>query len=158
MSPILIIGYGNPLRGDDGVGPIVVSNLSGLHPGVECVSTMQLHPEHAELMRGRNVVLFVDASIDAGSVAVARVEEETSAQWQAGHTDSPAGLAAFCRAMYPDPPERVFLLEIPACSFAFGEHLTPQTRRHANAAETLIRQLIPEFHHASASSNPIGSR
>jgi hypothetical protein len=108
-------------------------------------------------MRGREVVLFVDASVDADQVTVNPVDEQSSEGWQAGHSDTPAGLTALCRAMYPDPPERVDLLEIPARSFEFGEHLTARTRRDASEAETLIRDMIPELRHASASSHPAGS-
>jgi hydrogenase maturation protease len=158
MNRVLIIGFGNPLRGDDGVGPIVVSRLSRLHSGAECVTTMQLHPEHAELMRGRDVVIFVDASVDAVHVMVNPVDQESGENWQAGHSDTPAGLTALCRAMYPDPPERVYLLEIPARSLEFGEHLTARTRQDASEAETLIRNMIPELRSASPSSPPSDSR
>jgi hypothetical protein len=60
--------------------------------------------------------------------------------------------------MYPDPPERVYLLEIPARSLDIGEYLTWRTRRDASEAEALIRDMIPQFGHAQASSHPSGSR
>jgi hydrogenase maturation protease len=154
MSRVLMIGFGNPLRGDDGVGPIVVSRLSGLHPDVECLTTLQLQPEHADLMRGREIVLFVDASVNVDRVTVNPVGEDEYEQWQAGHSVTPAGLTALCRAMYPDPPPRIYLLEIPARTLEFGEHLTERARQDANEAETIVRDMIPEVARSSASSHP----
>jgi hydrogenase maturation protease len=145
VSRTLIIGFGNPLRGDDGIGPAVARRCAGRHPDVECLTPLQLHPEHADAMRGRDIVLFVDASVGSAEVRIAPVGSAEGGRWTAGHGGSPAALSALCSAMYPDPPGRVFLLEIPAHSFDLGRHLTPMALQHARHAEALIEELIPEL-------------
>ena len=62
---ILLIGYGNPLCGDDGAGPYVADRLAedagGLSSNLECLSVHQLMPELAENISRAGVVVFVDA-------------------------------------------------------------------------------------------------
>ena len=50
----LVIGYGNTLRGDDGVGPRVAEAIEKLNlPGVRTLVCQQLSPEHADPISGR---------------------------------------------------------------------------------------------------------
>lgn len=67
-APILIFGWGNPSRGDDALGPLLVERIEALHlPEVECLTDFQLQVEHALDLENRERVLFVDASIEAGA-------------------------------------------------------------------------------------------
>ena len=46
---VIVIGYGNPLRGDDGVGLAAIERLESLAPReVELIFTQQLTPELAQ--------------------------------------------------------------------------------------------------------------
>ena len=66
MTGLLVIGYGNTLRGDDGVGPKVAEAVEALQlPGVRTLVCQQLSPEHAEPISRARVVVFVDAAVDA---------------------------------------------------------------------------------------------
>jgi hydrogenase maturation protease len=74
---VVVIGYGNTLRGDDGAGPAVVARLQrefAFDPRVRFITAHQLVPEMAADL---NVpfVIFVDASVElsAGAVGVKRV-------------------------------------------------------------------------------------
>lgn len=75
---ILVVGFGNTLRGDDGVGPEVAETLAvGLEEaGASVVSTQQLLPELAEQVSGADLVVFIDAAADrpAGEVATEWLE------------------------------------------------------------------------------------
>jgi hydrogenase maturation protease len=67
VKRILVIGYGNPGRGDDGLGPALAERLEGLHlPGVTVESDYQLAIEHAAMAAEHDVVVFADAAMDAG--------------------------------------------------------------------------------------------
>ena len=70
----LVIGYGDTLRCDDGAGPRV-AELFAATDGVAVRIRGQLVPELADDMRGREVVVFVDAAatLEAGAVAVRRL-------------------------------------------------------------------------------------
>ncbi|MCS7282253.1 MAG: hydrogenase maturation protease [Anaerolineae bacterium] len=62
---VLILGLGNPLRGDDGVGPRVVAELRrrGLPEGVEAVDGGTLGLDLLYLLEGWDQVIIVDAAI-----------------------------------------------------------------------------------------------
>ena len=63
----LVIGYGNTLRGDDGVGPRVAEAVGKLNlPGVRTLICQQLSPEHAELIsQARAVVTTRRKSVES---------------------------------------------------------------------------------------------
>ncbi len=72
---LLVIGYGNPLRGDDGVGPAVSGAIAVLGlPGVRALSVHQLTPELAAEAAGARVAVFVDAAVDSTEVEMRRLE------------------------------------------------------------------------------------
>ena len=61
-APVLVLGWGNPSRGDDALGPRFVETVESWQlPGVECLTDFQLQVEHALDLLGRERVLFVDA-------------------------------------------------------------------------------------------------
>ena len=69
VAPLLVFGWGNPSRGDDALGPLLVEQLADraqaqLPAGrLECLTDFQLQVEHALDLVGRERVLFVDAAI-----------------------------------------------------------------------------------------------
>jgi hydrogenase maturation protease len=63
MPGTLIIGYGNPLRGDDGLGWQVAGELAKCVDAlISAVAVQQLTPELAEPVSDADLVIFVDAS------------------------------------------------------------------------------------------------
>jgi hydrogenase maturation protease len=59
---ILVIGYGNPGRSDDGLGPALAERLEALAiPGVTVEADYQLSIEHAVMAAEHDVVVFADA-------------------------------------------------------------------------------------------------
>ncbi|MCB1760510.1 MAG: hydrogenase maturation protease [Gammaproteobacteria bacterium] len=65
-ATLLVLGYGNPARGDDGIGPAFIEQLERLGlPGVETRVDYQLCVEDAMDIGTFARVLFVDASLDA---------------------------------------------------------------------------------------------
>ncbi|HRE48235.1 MAG TPA: hydrogenase maturation protease [Aggregatilineales bacterium] len=68
---ILVIGYGNPLSSDDGLGPYAVEQLAAqaeqrLADKVDYQIVYQLTPELAEPISRAECVIFVDAAYSAG--------------------------------------------------------------------------------------------
>jgi hydrogenase maturation protease len=59
---ILVIGYGSPLRSDDGVGQQIVKAIAawGL-PNVEAIAVHQLTPELVEPIATVDIAIFIDA-------------------------------------------------------------------------------------------------
>ena len=63
---MLVIGYGNPGRLDDGLGPAFAEQIQALQlPDVHVESNYQLNIEDAELISKFDLVVFADASVDA---------------------------------------------------------------------------------------------
>ena len=61
---ILLLGYGNPGRRDDGLGPALAEAVEKLDiPGVDVDSNYQLIVEDAHTIAGHDVVIFVDADV-----------------------------------------------------------------------------------------------
>jgi hypothetical protein len=67
-AQVLVIGVGNPDRGDDAIGPLLLDRLRGalsreVSVGqVELLDAYQLQPEHALDLRGRRRSIVVDAA------------------------------------------------------------------------------------------------
>ena len=66
-APFLVVAVGNPSRGDDALGPMLVERLcaEGVEAAgrVELLTDFQLQVEHALDLAGRCAVLFVDAAL-----------------------------------------------------------------------------------------------
>jgi hydrogenase maturation protease len=61
---VLVIGYGNPGRCDDGIGPALAARLADLDlPGVRVDTNYQLNVEDAEAVADHDVVVFIDACL-----------------------------------------------------------------------------------------------
>ena len=59
---ILLIGYGNPGRLDDGLGPAFAKAVEALHtPGVTVEANYQLAVEDAHAVAQHEIVVFADA-------------------------------------------------------------------------------------------------
>jgi hydrogenase maturation protease len=136
------VGYGSPLRGDDAVGRVVAEEIERLAlPGVEVRVLTQLVPEVVEAMEGRDRVVFVDATVDADQVGVARVEHRRSNT--SSHHADPSSLLALMADIGMQAPE-AHLVSVPAADTTLGEALSPVTQRAVSGAVAAVRRLIGE--------------
>ena len=63
---VLILGYGNPGRQDDGLGPAIAEAVAAWElPNVMTDDPYQLNIEDAAALAEHDLVVFVDASVDA---------------------------------------------------------------------------------------------
>lgn len=134
---MLVIGYGNELRGDDAVGVRVARAVAAwARPKVEAIAAQGLAPEMAERIAGADVVVFVDAS--QGSAGMTELHAEDVLPL--GHTSEPGWLLALARAVYGRQP-RAWLLAIAATRFEFGEPLSAVAERGMQQALAWIQEL-----------------
>jgi hydrogenase maturation protease len=140
----LIIGYGNTLRGDDGVGPRVAEAVDALRwPGVSTLLCQQLSPEHAEPISQAGRVVFVDASVEAfDEVELRELAPGETTQLMA-HAADPRTLLALARDVFGHAP-KAWWLTIPAKELGFSEQLSPVTQLGLERAIELVRQLVSE--------------
>jgi hydrogenase maturation protease len=79
VEPVLVVGFGNPLAGDDGAGPAVIERLvrAGLPPGLRAEEGGQDSLRLPSLWRGERRVFLVDALVrGAEPGAIHRVDHE----------------------------------------------------------------------------------
>jgi hydrogenase maturation protease len=139
---VLVVGYGNPLRSDDGVGWHAAELLATDQrlAGARVLARHQLVPELAEDISQASLVVLVDASTygQPGSVSVRQIgpRPATPATWS--HHLDPETLAGLAKALYGGAPPMV-LVSVTAGSLAEGDGLS-------NA----LQQALPEVVEAVA--------
>jgi hydrogenase maturation protease len=138
----IVIGYGSPLRGDDGVGPRVAEAIARRRPDVRALAVHQLTPELAAEVAAVDVAVFVDARLggEAG-VRVTRVEPSAAAS-SLGHVAMPGDVLALARALYDRSPV-AFAVAVPVSTLAFGDRLSRAARAAARTAVRAVLRLLP---------------
>jgi hydrogenase maturation protease len=140
-TPLLVIGYGNTLRRDDGVGVRVAEAVEALQlPGVATFTSQQLSPEHAERIAHADTVVFVDAAVDAPTEVLLRPLEPNESSQLMAHAADPRTMLALARDVFGHVP-KAWWLTIPAVELGFGEDLSPAARRGSAVALVRIRHL-----------------
>src|SRR5579862_5139829 len=101
---VVIIGYGNPLRGDDGIGLQVIEQLKLRFPVsevIELISCHQLNPELADDIARADHVIFIDATEKpAASDIVCESVIPQRAERPYSHQLEPASLLAMAADLY----------------------------------------------------------
>jgi hydrogenase maturation protease len=147
MMDVLVIGYGNELRGDDGIGPHVARAVAALgQPGVRTVAVHQLTPELAEDVARAGLVIFVDARTGGegeGEGEAVRVRPiEAGGQVSAlGHNAAPRWLLALARDLYDRMPP-AWWVTIAGQQFAPGDDLSPAALVHCREALQWVENAI----------------
>lgn len=142
MARILIIGYGNPLRGDDGLGWHAAQQLADriCREDVDIVTCHQLTPELAEAVSQADLAFFIDAACE-GHPGTLRCEEiqpnESSNVDFTHHFDIPA-LLACANILYGSYP-RAVLCSITAESFDLTENLSDAVQA---ALPSLVQRVL----------------
>ncbi|MGH7833436.1 MAG: hydrogenase maturation protease [Candidatus Binatia bacterium] len=124
----LIIGYGNPLRGDDGVAWHAAQALAAVlqNAPADVMTCHQLTPELAEPVSRADLVVFIDAEQrqPAGKIFSRRVKPDEAPLPAFSHDFTPATLIAWTRRLYQACPEAI-LFSVAGSSFECAEELSP---------------------------------
>jgi hydrogenase maturation protease len=137
---LLVIGYGNTLRRDDGVGPKVAEAVAALTlPGVRALACPLLTPELAEGVARAEVVIFVDAAVDAPREVQMRPLVPAASSQIMAHAASPATLLALARDVFGHAP-KAWWLTIPVEELGIGEELSALARRGFERAVEEVRK------------------
>jgi hydrogenase maturation protease len=141
----LIIGYGNPLRGDDGFGWHAAVRLQDLihNEGIEILAVHQLTPELMDPISRARRVIFIDAAVgeEPGKMTVTTLETTGGAAPAFTHFATPAALLVGARSLYGAKPEGL-LITVVGLDFELGEELSEPVRR---ALESLVGRRIREL-------------
>jgi hydrogenase maturation protease len=102
LQPIVVIGYGNTLRGDDGFGQLAAHLLEARQiQGLEVIASHQLNPELAAWLAEARFAVFLDATEgnEPGALQVTPVEPRDIGPSGATHHFEPGTLLALARAV-----------------------------------------------------------
>jgi hydrogenase maturation protease len=140
---ILVIGYGNDLRGDDAAGRCAATRIAAWElPAVRVLSLHQLTPELADPLAAADRAIFLDAHPVADDPAVrVRPISPLPHTNRFGHTSDPQALLAFTQIAFGRIPE-AWWVTIPAADFALGEPLSRFAERGIADALAAIRPLL----------------
>jgi hydrogenase maturation protease len=124
----LVIGYGNTLRGDDGVGFRLAEAAEAWHlDGVEAHPCHQLTPELAADIAAVDRVIFIDATLPQNPhspIVVEAVTPEDSPSLCSAHHSTPHALLSLTQQLYGRYPQAYTML-LPSWSMGYSEDLSP---------------------------------
>jgi hydrogenase maturation protease len=142
MPRVVILGFGNPLRGDDAVGWVVAEAAAQRWPGRLVVRTgQQLVPEWAAELTDADLVYFVDASQDVDEAELEALSTDGQSSPLDGHDMAPAQLLLLTHAAFGRAP-RAFVLHVPAVNFEFGDTLSPAAANGVRRAVQLLNTAV----------------
>jgi hydrogenase maturation protease len=142
---VLIVGYGNPLRSDDGIG-WHAARLLATDPrldGARVLARHQLVPELATDVSRASLVVLVDAAAegDPGSVAVRRIGSPPPTPITWSHHLTPDTLAGLADALYGAVPP-IVLVSVAAESFAEGDGLSIALKQALPAVVEVVTGVV----------------
>lgn len=161
---ILVIGLGNPILGDDGVGWKVAEAVSGFLSSTPCLLSKndgnKIDIDFAALgglslmeqMIGYDRVILID-SIETGEGAVgsvkafplAALENPRSGHSASTHDTSLMTALQTAQLMGMDVPERVHVVAIEAKNvYDFSESLSPEVQRAVPIAAQKVLHMLKE--------------
>ncbi len=147
MAKILVIGYGNTLRSDDGIGVRVAEIVASWHlPEVRSLSRQQLTPELAADLAEVDLVIFVDAcqSSTADKIELRALNPLDSTEIRS-HFSDPSAILSLTQALYGKCPEAWWLV-VPGVNFQLGECLSSIGEQGVAQALIEIKNLSISFH------------
>lgn len=143
MEHLLVVGYGNPLRSDDGIAWHAAEQVrQELPDAARVICVHQLTPELAEDVAAADVVIFLDASGrgEPGSVrcevVFTRLEEV-----RFSHHLTPSEVLTLADRLYSAKP-KAFLISIHADCFHHGQELSPAAIQAIPNVVAQVRALM----------------
>jgi hydrogenase maturation protease len=148
---VLVVGYGNTLRGDDGVGWHAARRLAA-DPRLEGATVLarhQLTPELATDIASASLVVLVDASIAGapGSVSVRWIRPRPDRPPAWSHHLDPEALAGLAGALYDAVPPMA-VVSVASTSLAVGDRLSATLERALPEVVETVTRVVEEHRRA----------
>ncbi|MGD0462233.1 MAG: hydrogenase maturation protease [Tepidisphaeraceae bacterium] len=141
-APVLVIGYGNVLRGDDGAGPAAAEALRDQlpQPVAKILAVPQLLPELVEPLSRSKLAIFIDADwkTPAGQLRKKKLTPSHDDGGAMGHHQSPESLLSMASEVYGHAPPAV-LFKVGGADFGFQQGLSGPVR---HAMPQLVREVV----------------
>lgn len=149
MKKILVYGYGNPGRQDDGLGVLLSEKIEewaieqNLKDNIDTDSNYQLNIEDAYMLNNYDLVIYADASVEEiESCLFEQIEPIINPQFTS-HSVSPEFVIGLCQEIYGAIPT-TYLLHIKGYEWEFLGDMTQKANANLNKAFELVKQKIEE--------------
>lgn len=148
LAPTLIFTYGNPSRGDDGLGPAMFELLENNKQEsqeldkVDLLTDYQLQIEHSLDLEHRECVLFIDASISAEAPYEFHQLQPERDNSYTTHAMSPVSVLDVYQQINQRKPPPSYMLTIRGYEFGLGQALSEQAELNLQQGYDFIRQLL----------------
>ncbi|MBF0512027.1 MAG: hydrogenase maturation protease, partial [Candidatus Omnitrophica bacterium] len=142
---VLVIGIGNTLRSDDGVGPYIAQLIEakGLK-GVKVWVTQQLHVEDIDGMLVFSKIILIDAAVEGVQVSLRRIHSNDTAGRAASSHHLSAGLCLDMARQIFHKTLNIELCSIRGSNFEFGDKLSAHVLSCVDQAVELICSSIKQ--------------
>jgi hydrogenase maturation protease len=146
---ILIYGYGNPGRQDDGLAAqLIQKSESWIDQNqinhVTFDANYQLQVEDITLMHDKDLVIFVDASMEEhiNDFAFSEIEPDSQATFSM-HAVAPAYLLDLCQKIYGKHPP-AFMLHVRGYEWKLNEGITERASKNLEKAWAALQYIIKD--------------
>jgi hydrogenase maturation protease len=143
-TSVLIIGYGNPLRGDDGLGCAVAELLERSFPRqkVRVINCHQLTPELAEPISQAALVIFIDACQNraAGVLDCHSIEHAASDQ-KLNHHATPEQLLEWAGMFFGNRP-LAYAITVGGENWGYSQRLSPKVQATIPRVINRVKKLV----------------
>lgn len=138
---VLLIGFGNPGRRDDGLGPMLAEALEATGLAGLCVeSDYQLTVEDAEAVSRHDVVVFVDASVNGAAPFDVKEIQPGGAPGFSSHGVEPDEVLMLAKTLFGKCP-KAYVVGIRGYEFnEFGEGLSAKATENLKAAVEFVKE------------------
>ncbi|MBA4070752.1 MAG: hypothetical protein C0497_02805 [Gemmatimonas sp.] len=146
---VVLLGCGNPSRGDDALGPDLLSRAGAWLIGrpdldVRIVEDFQLQVEHALDVADADLVLFVDADATATTPFCLRRTKSSRDDSYTTHELSPEAVLHVAREVTGRDPPPAWVLGVRGESFELGAPVSVAARGHLDLAWDELRTLLDD--------------
>jgi len=140
---LVVFGWGNDARGDDGLGPMLLDRVAREDfPDVTTIEDFQLQIEHALDLEDADMALFLDAGKDTPApFAFTEIEARRDASHTTHALSPEAVLHVYALALGRAPPP-AFLLCLRGERFELGDGLSAPARDRLEKAWEFVTDLM----------------
>ena len=148
IAPTLIFTYGNPSRGDDGLGPAMFELLENSKQTshdldkIDLLTDYQLQIEHSLDLEHRACVMFIDASVSAEAPYEFHQLQPERDNSYTTHAMSPVSVLEVYQQIHQCQPPPSYMLTIRGYEFGLGQALTEQAELNLQQGYEFIKQLL----------------
>lgn len=136
MKKILLVGFGNEFRRDDGLGIKLLDFIDDISK----LKVQELSLDLIEIFKDYDIVIFIDSAIQGDEISFKRIERKEKFSPLTHHMTCEE-ILFWMDALYKKSPE-FYLLSIRGYDFDFGEELSYEGRKNLERGIEFIKDIL----------------